>query len=40
MYLASKSLFFAFLNAKAEPVKVRIQITKPDIIGDAACIHG
>ena len=40
VYLASESLCLAFVKAKAEPVNVSIQVMNPDIIGDAARIHG
>jgi hypothetical protein len=38
--LASNNLSFAFLKAKAELIKVRIQRMKPDMIGDAARVQG
>ena len=40
MYFALKSFCFAFLKKKVAPAKDKIQITKPDIIGDATRMQG
>lgn len=40
MYLASSSLYFAFLNAKTAPESDINQITNPDMIGATTCMHG